>query len=32
VSLATAASDPPQPLRDAEGRVMEYRDRLGVLR
>ncbi len=32
VSLATATSDPPQPLRDAEGRVMEYRDRLGVLR
>ncbi|HET7293583.1 MAG TPA: hypothetical protein VFM88_14255, partial [Vicinamibacteria bacterium] len=32
VSLATAAADPPQPLRDAEGRVMEYRDRIGVLR
>jgi hypothetical protein len=32
VSFATAASDPPKQLRDAEGRTLEYRDRLGVLR
>lgn len=32
LSLLTAKSDPPLPLRDSEGRVLEYRDRLGVLR
>ncbi len=32
VSRATATSDPPMPLRDEAGRVLEYRDRLGVLR
>jgi Na+/proline symporter len=31
VSLATAASDPPLLFRDAEGRALAYRDRLGVL-
>jgi SSS family solute:Na+ symporter len=32
VSLLTARRDPPMTLRDADGRVLEYRDRLGVLR
>ena len=31
VSLATARRDPPLPLRDAAGAVLDYRDRLGVL-
>jgi Na+/proline symporter len=30
-SLLTAAADPPLPLRGSDGRVLEYRDRLGVL-
>ncbi len=32
VSLATARSDPPMPLKDEAGRILEYRDRLGLLR
>jgi Na+/proline symporter len=32
VSLLSARRDPPLPLRAADGRVLEYRDRLGVLR
>lgn len=32
VSLLTAKSDPPYPLRGSDGAVLEYRDRLGVLR
>ncbi len=31
-SLLTAKSDPAPPLRGADGQVLEYRDRLGVLR
>jgi Na+/proline symporter len=31
VSLATAKGDPPLALRGADGQVLEYRDRLGVL-
>jgi Na+/proline symporter len=31
VSLATGRRDPPRPLRDANGAVLEYRDRLGLI-